>query len=362
MAHQIFGDRFFARGNREAIWHDVGTQFEEARAITAEQALVEAGMTYGFTTQPLFYLNPLTNNYEQAPDQQIVLRTPTDDDPMFRPMSTVGKGYAVLQNHEIAQTLDGLGLTAKWPVDTCGSLAQGAKMFILLRETPYEIKGDAMQRFFLVSDGKDGQHGLHISVVHIRVVCANTLAAGLSNAFVDVKFNHNAQTRADFKTYARIIAQLEQAQNHVTRVFEQLAEHQVSKADAQSIIRAAFPEPGMPQKAKIFEAYKDTMLVAEGANISLEWDHVMREHEVRREHAAALRTATTECYDRLNDEFHNIAGTAWAVINAVAEVQDNRAIGRRGGADALVTSRLFGSRMNEYEAAFKAAAELVAAR
>lgn len=359
MSDEIYGDRFLGRD--KAAWHSKGNVFGLDEKKTVREAFDETDMLYQFKKIPLFYRDPETDA-EIETGKVAIMRGPTKTDASWKQVGIADKDYGIIQHQQLADLLDSpIGefgaLSSRWPVETVGALYNGEVAFVTLRETPYDLKGDKVQRFFLVSDGKGGNHALHIAVVHLRVVCQNTLTAALNDAMVHVSFSHHANVADDMKLYTHLIASMENAQANITRIFSLLADAKCNDEQAKDVIAAAYPMRNQSQKGKLLEQYlanKGLVSLEEAERVKLE--KAAQRDENRAERRIKWRDAAWERYQVLCQTNNRIAGTYWAVYNAVAEVEDNRK--SRGEVDAWVDSVLWGERAQQRNDALSKAVEL----
>lgn len=354
MAHEIFGDRFL--GRREPAWHGLGQVFSADEVLTTWEGMQRVGLDYTFEKLPIHVTLP--SGEVAALPQVAIMRSPTADSPQWTHINTVDPDFGVLQHSDIADVLDSSGISARWPLETLGALRDGGTMFATFRETPYDVKGQQINRFFLVSDGKDGNHALKLAVVHIRVVCQNTLTMALSDKnSVQISLSHHKTIAKDMTNYAQLIAQLEHAQAGVTQFMQQLANVTIDDATVKRIAEIAYPDPATPQKVRLFDQYlKSAKLVKLDAAMIEDMQKASEQYEVRREHQVALRDGIMTCYRKLNDDYPATANTLWHGINAGTEVLDCQA-----GKSAVSAAQdiMFGHRATARNAVMSYAAKLV---
>lgn len=356
MAHEIFGDRFL--GRREPAWHGLGQVFGADEALTTWDAMQRTGLDYTFEKLPISVTLP-TGEVTALP-QVAIMRSPTPDSPQWTHINTVDPDFGIMQHRDIADMLDSSGIAQRWPLETLGALRDGGTMFATFRETPYDVKGQQVDRFFLVSDGKDGNHALKIAVVHIRVVCQNTLSMALNHKnSVQISLSHHANIANDARTYATLIAQLESAQMGVTQFMQHLADVTIDDATMKKIAQAAYPEPPPPQKVRLFDHYLQSKGIVKLDKATIEqMQKAHEQHEVRRERQVALRDGVMTLYHKLNDEFPQTARTLWHGVNAAVEMLDCQA-GKND--ESTAQDIMFGHRAMARHDVMKLAGQLVAA-
>lgn len=179
-------------------WHGIGTVID--RFVDGAEALQLGGIDWTVSKVPLYTMasNPTTGYLGQATPSS---RTQQLDgyvalqDSNGRDISVVSPKYEVLQNAELADIADTLGLN----VQTCGQMWDGKFVWMLsdLGESPrFDGTDEAMHRWLLISTWH-GSGSFRIEGVNIRVVCENTLRIAQSGGelFHSIQHRSGAQDR-----------------------------------------------------------------------------------------------------------------------------------------------------------------------
>ena len=342
MAHNIFGNRFY--GYRAPAWHGLGIVSDEK--LSASEAVVKAGLDYNISLLPA-YVNA-GGNFVELPDRRVIMREPVDDDPMWRQLGSnlVSKNYTFLQNRELAELID--PLTELWPVETVGALGNGETMFITLAAGGYDIAGDEIKNYFLVSDVRDGGTTAKIADTPVRVVCQNTFITGLREATVTVDLAHQPGMRANIRNIAALVKSLQGSSDKLRLAFERLAATPVDDEGRLQIFQAAYPAPSRPKKLSYLPENAD---IADFYEERTAAEESFAYYGTR---SQAFQSAADELFGRFSDEYPASAGTAWAAYNAVVELEDFRS-----GSGNVAQSALFGPRATAKRRAFAAAMALV---
>lgn len=339
MPPNIFGSRFL--GHRQPAWHGLGKTFN--KPLAASDALAEAGMIYAITKEPLYFL--AEGHLVWVPDRVALVREKTDDDPVYRVFGVVGQNYGLVQNKEIARLLD--ALTDVWPVETAGALGYGETIFLTLAAGSVNVAGDELKQYFLVTDSRTGRESLRIAFTPIRVVCQNTLVAGLRAARVSVSLRHVDTLKDDLGFAIEIIRQMQTSQTQMIKLFRKLSETVITIQEVHKILQDAYPTP---RKTR-------TMLLAEETDFANErWRIKVGKERLAwksaRDSIWRCRGAALWLFDRICSKYPDIAMTPWAAYNAVVECEDYRE-GR--GEKAICRSALFGHRAATKKRALEAA-------
>ena len=168
-------------------WHGIGTIIDEF--VDGQRALELGGIDWSVRKVPL-YTYPMTPSFNGATDMDRVESHVALQDSNGRNISVVSPKYEVLQNEELADITDTLGLN----VQTCGQMWDGQFVWMLsdLGESPrFDGSDEAMHRWLLVSTWH-GSGAFRIEGVNIRVVCENTLRIAQSGGDLFHSIQHRS--------------------------------------------------------------------------------------------------------------------------------------------------------------------------
>lgn len=345
MAHNIFGVRFL--GRREPAWHGLGKVFTEP--LSATEAIEEAGVDFQIAKVPLFA--QVSEGAYIPTEQFAVVREPVHDDRQHRVLAVVGKEWTPIQAAELGKILD--PLTQRWPVETVGALGYGEKVFLTLDAGEGKIAGEPHRMFYLVTDYRTGDGALTIAFTPVRVVCQNTLTAGLASARVRADLPHVRTIKADAEWYTSLMAQMVRSQEEAIAAMDSLAAKKVTDDQAMAIIQAAYPKASMPRRLSLSEGVTpDDLGPAAYRELLREREGLEKRLQERMDRVAQLRGAAWERYEAFNGSFPDLARTAWGAWQAVVETEDYR----RGRSPEA--SSLFGYRAEAKQRAFHVALAL----
>lgn len=350
--HDIFGERFYAR--RQPAWHGLGKTFGQDEKMTLPNALVAAKGDFKVHKLPLVVNTP-DGTQATVQGKIAIMREPTEDDNVWQYFGTAGENYGLIQNTELCKIFD--PLAEMWPVETIGVLGKGKSLFFTLAVGGATVGGEAVERYFLVNDVKDGGTKLSVLFTPVRVVCQNTLSMALKQATTQVALQHFSGVGAELDFRVKLIKQLTRSMDDSMKVLETMAKKQLTKTEVLDIFAAAHPHPNRPSTAALITDDLTPMEVAE-----LGEDNVARAMSANEAWLGAVarangrRDACSELFSKINDEHSQISGTAWAAYNAVVEVADYR---RANDEDAASADSLFGLRLLEKRRAFQRTMEYV---
>ena len=272
-------------------WHRLGKVFPEGTELTIPDAIVAAGLDWKVRLQPLH----MNFDGEQLPVPGYATVRETDKSVL----GVVGPSYQPLQNVDAFNWFQPFLDTGKMSLEAAGSLRGGKRVWVLakIKGDPCEVvKGDALVRYALLSNGHDGTMAIRAGFTDVRVVCANTMAeAHGSQASKLLRVRHTAGS-------ARALVEVGEIMDLANREFvarvdqlKTLAHKGISVADLKSYVRKVFePKVTLSQVTNETEADEDKNERLLGKIIPL--------FEKGR-----------------GNDMPGVAGTAWAAYNAVNE-------------------------------------------
>jgi phage/plasmid-like protein (TIGR03299 family) len=155
---------------REAPWHKLGVVLED-NPRSGEEAIVAAGLDWTVGGEPVFVRG------EEMPGYRANVRSDTGE-----VLGLVTNKYQLVQNKEAFGFSDSLLGDSEVSYETAGSLKNGRTVWALLNLPQYNLLGDKMDSYLLLSNSHDGTAAIRVATVSVRVVCQNTLNAAISGA------------------------------------------------------------------------------------------------------------------------------------------------------------------------------------
>jgi phage/plasmid-like protein (TIGR03299 family) len=353
MAHELYGDRFL--GRRRPAWHSLGSTFPGGSTIGVLEAVVAAGCDYKVHKVPLTanvgeidgFSSPMPLGSKVA-----LMREPTHDDDQWQFFGMATSDYGLLQNTEIAAVLE--QLNDIWPIETVGALKLGKTFFITFDAGTEEVAGEEVRKFFLVSDTKNGSTSARIAFTPIRVVCQNTLTAGLNVAMNSASIPHQPQVIQELAFRVNLLEQLSAAQDATMQSFRAMADTRITQEQASLVFAAAYPHPSKPKKVRLFEELgQDVEDLPEYDDIIESLKEVADTHQYYIDRADLFRDAADDNYAELNEKHPHTAETAWLAWQAITEAEDWRKGPSTAG--AIEASVLFGGRAQAKRRAYNTA-------
>lgn len=247
MAHEI--ENMFSV--RQTPWHGLGHIVQDAP--TVHEAIRLAGLNWTVSRRPVMVVNPDGTQTEAVGYKSIVRDS---DESIFGILS---EDYTPLQNSEAFEFFNPFVEKGLATFETAGSLRGGRNVWILakLNKAPIEVgKGDAVNKYLLLSNGHDGGMAVRIGFTPIRVVCANTLA--ISHNSKDsrlIRVMHSKSVGQRVEQLQEVINAADARFEATAEQYKELSKHNVNKKDLEKYVEIVF---GLQDERK--ELAKDRMM------------------------------------------------------------------------------------------------------
>jgi phage/plasmid-like protein (TIGR03299 family) len=323
-------------------WHQLGT-FVGNERFTAKEAIEKSGLDWKVELWPLIAQGPVetkphpdidnvdeVGNYEVETDSFGVIRTDKN-----LPLGIVGNRYTPIQNREVFSFFDYLVDSEEGIYETCGSLFNGKKVWVLAKLKDDMIiqnggEEDITKKYILLCNSHDGKSSLIAHFTPIRVVCNNTLNASFSNSVNRISIRHTSGASEKLKEAHKLM-------NFTTKYYEEfgkmcsfLAGKEIKKEGLNTYLNKVFPDK---KKEESIESSGDRMAVARG----------------REEH---YRSITRNLFDQEEARF----GANWySAYNAVTGAVDHGYVGNTLKPERRLDSNWFGKGADMKAEAFKLA-------
>lgn len=177
-------------GARVPAWHRLGVTLDHT--MTAEEAM-EAAHLSGWNVRKL----PTPPAYDEATgtwvesDKFLVVYTnPVTGEAVYT--GTVGGIYQPFQNEDSSDLLQALTQESGAVFETAGSLRGGKETFVTMKlpETMKVGGTDEVDLYISALNSHDGMSGFRFNISPVRILCANTQAAAISQARSSFTIRH----------------------------------------------------------------------------------------------------------------------------------------------------------------------------
>lgn len=349
---KTFDRVFISRDQRLNMHHTVGERLPADLRLTATEAFERAGMMWNI--KRIADGAKFGNEVIQTGQYQL-WQMPTKDGekPVF--LGYAGEDYVPMQNRQLAHWLD--QVADEYPVESAGYLrgANAAAMIVFsgmqwdIRVAPRK-KDELQDRLVVVNPMKVGT-SVTFSWMSTAFWCTNQLynwlvrneqaqlGSGASNnrdGVLRLRHNNNVNASAQYVTEKLALAARNEDERH--EFIQYTANKPLDAGQRNAVIKAAYPEPKRPQLTATVE--NALALAGEEADqrgkVMVEQGE--RNHDNLRKRNAARREAV-----ELSLEERGIGGSAYAVMNAIVEVEEWRT-GQRADNDVIAMDMISGDR------------------
>jgi phage/plasmid-like protein (TIGR03299 family) len=264
MAHQIHeNDSMLAVG--KTPWHGLGTTLATPPA-TAAEALKLSGLDWTVAKRPMFLDDgqpvKVKTVYESARDRVSVPGAIVRED-TNEILGVVGGQYLPYQNADMAELFDPLIQDGSVSIETCGSLFNGRRVWMLARfmsehGSSMTIRdGDDVAKYLLLAHGHDGTLAVRFGFTPIRVVCNNTLSFALSDGKSSlVKCLHTANLARNLQILRDAMKMADSAFELTAEQYRSLAARGVSTASLREYARLVVGADEIASKRTAAESRK----------------------------------------------------------------------------------------------------------
>ncbi|QDP49955.1 MAG: hypothetical protein Tp1123DCM257201_32 [Prokaryotic dsDNA virus sp.] len=274
-------------------WHGLG-RYVGDDALTAEDAIVAAGLDWEVGCQPVFAEYDKDGSHIEVPDSYAVIR-----DTDRKVLGVVGKNYTPIQNTQCFEFMDEItGPERLVRYHTAGSLHGGKKVWLLAELTNLTfapVPNDEVQPYLALIDSKDGSMSLTAFFTGVRIVCQNTANFALSKADKNkmVKIRHTQSAMVKMGEAQRVLGlAVEKAQSYGD-VMTSLARKQFTQAKWNDFLDNLVGELVIPGEGEPTRGY--TRLLNR-------------------------REKLTELFESgIGTDIPGVRGTAWGAYNAITE-------------------------------------------
>lgn len=299
MSHGILDtDTMFSA--REKPWHGLGTIVEGA--LTAEDALIEAGLNWEVDMVPMFTRVNDDDDIDSAGsamqlvEDKLAIRRNTDN----RVLGVASSRYKPVQPVEGFDFVDSLVDSGEAKYETAGSLWNGKKIWMLAKlPEGVTIAGEEIDPYILFTNSFTGNESIVAAVTPIRVVCQNTLSYGLGSAKRTHRIRHKGDVQGKLAEARDVLGITFTYYEEFEKAGELLAMESFNERMMDGILSELYPiEDGMSD----------------------------RQVTNREDAQSAIRTVWKN-----SPNLENIRDTKWGAVNAIAEYLDwgTRARGER---------------------------------
>lgn len=342
MSANILGKRFY-NDRKAPAWHGIGMNRGGNISDTPRTAIEALELVGDIKIEKRPLLLGDGNGGGTDSGYYAIMREPIPEDDEWRMLGTpVTEAYEPIQLKAAAalHTSNVVDLSGN-PVniDTLGILGKGERMFIGTKLPSFDVNGDQIDNYLLFDNPLVPGISLGVYTTSVRVVCQNTLNAGIDRAAEMRKISHHEGAEKIIGEWLSGIYERALVTIDVMKeAYEILASTKVSEPQIRWIINETYP---LPDKPKLSGNYRSSIEAREQRYVG----NLSRVQRTRR-----------LCHSLYNGEGVGsdrvaAAGTAFGAWNAVAEMETYR----RGADDKAAVAMMNGDRANRTRRAFSLA-------
>ncbi len=296
---------------REVPWHELGTVLDAPP--TAAEAIAAAKLDWTVSKKPLQLPGWLGGH--AIDDRMAVVRDDLDPFKHDPVLGVVGRDWQPLQNTDAFAWFDPIVATGAATYETAGALANGRKVWILvrLRESLTVAGKDQITPYLLLANGHDGCTSLRLRFTPVRVVCQNTWSMALAGTGPEVRVSHRPGMRMRLDDARRELARIHAGFQTIADRCTAMQGRRLTDAEHLAYLSGVFPLT----------------------------DRIRRSAVQARRIEAARAAARTLAISGRGNAHADIAGTLWAAFNGITELLDHGER-QRGDDERRLTSSWFG--------------------
>ncbi len=286
----------------ERPWHGLGTEVLEMQ--TSEQALVKAGLNWEVEKKKLF----INENEDDSGsflkvEGNFAIVRKTDG----KTLGVVGSRYVPFQNREAFRWFDDLVGSKEAIYETAGSL-RGGKIVWIMSKLPNHIgwSDDPIEQWLVLSNSHDGSRQVSVMATPIRVVCMNTLNAGIrrASAFFEMRHTNRISEMDTIIDARKVLGAATKYFEELDGVLHLLKGYLMSEQEIQKYIYNLFPiKPKNKSSADAEDEIEDFEL---GPNVQRYVNKILELMETGK-----------------GSDVPGVRGSAYGVFNAVTEFADH---------------------------------------
>jgi phage/plasmid-like protein (TIGR03299 family) len=312
----------------EEPWHGLGIRVE--KGVRADAMIQAAGLDWEVVKRPARGSRPvrkLRNGQDIYPRYELVRMPRAQSKEEEIVLGVVRDRYEPFQNKEAFAFFDDIVDRKAAFFETAGALGEGERVWVMAKmpDAIQVVRGDACQKYLLLSNTHTGQGSVIVKFTAIRVVCQNTLMLAVQDGQPAFRVRHSKVMTERLQEVSELIAAAKAVYEEAARLFQKLAKTELKKDLLDQYLELVFP-PTAAQKRKGERPSK--------------WGHVHR------------------LLDEIPDlQIQHVRGTMWAAYNAITRFEDYRSV-KEETSDARLDRVWFGAGADLKLRALQRAAEL----
>jgi phage/plasmid-like protein (TIGR03299 family) len=235
MAHLFQSGLFFG----QSAWHGLGVTLpaDSPARYSIDDSIKIAGLDWRVESRPLFL-----GDGQEVEGHSAIIRCDSN-----QVLGVVGDRYRPLQNRDQFDWFKPFLDSHECAFETCGALKGGQLVWVLAkinRDDAVVSEGDTISKYLLLTSSHDGSAATSVGFCPIRVVCWNTLSAGLSHQASKLfKVKHTSGQRDTLAAIRDTINLVDETFEATAVQYRRLLACQVSAADVRRYVKLVLELP-----------------------------------------------------------------------------------------------------------------------
>lgn len=234
MAHHFQSGLFFG----QSAWHGLGTTLpaDAPERFSIDDSMRIAGLDWAVETTSILV------DGKQVDGHKAVIRCDSRE-----VLGVVGDRYHPLQNRSQFEWFKPFLDSGECQFETCGALKGGTIVWVLAKINRPDAdvgNGDNVRKYLLLTSSHDGSKATSVGFCPIRVVCWNTLSAGLNNGQSSLlKVKHTARQHSALSAIRETINLVNESFEATAAQYRKLAACNVNRSDIRKYVKLVLELP-----------------------------------------------------------------------------------------------------------------------
>jgi phage/plasmid-like protein (TIGR03299 family) len=230
MSHCFQSGLFFG----QSAWHGLGVTLptDAPERFSIDDSMRIAGLDWAVETMPIVV------DGKPVAGHKAVVRSDSR-----QVLGVVGNRYHPLQNRDQFDWFKPFLDSGECQFETCGALKGGTLVWVLAKVNRPDSEigdGDNIRKYLLLTSSHDGSKATSVGFCPIRVVCWNTLSAGLSNRHSSLlKVKHTASQKQALAAIRDTINLVDQNFEATAEQYRKLSRCKVDRTDIRKYVKLA---------------------------------------------------------------------------------------------------------------------------
>lgn len=246
MAHELEtlanGRTAFASA-RLSGWHRLGTVTDSC--MTAQEVMAKAWLGGWEVRKIAIQGIEITDKgvtKVDCPDKYMTVRTnPVTGATEY--LGVVGEDYSVVQNEQVAETLNLLVDESGAHFETAGSMRKGRNVFVTMKlPTAMEIAGvDRLDLYLAATTSHDGTASLRLDATPVRIECANTQRLAYERSRGSYTFRHTSNVTSKIAEARQALGLMWKAFDEFETEAEKMINEALTMGEFEKIVAQLWP-------------------------------------------------------------------------------------------------------------------------